>query len=75
MKLISDKSNYCGNCNGSGMTCGEACHVCWGKGETDPILNYTFLKPDGSRFSFTDTSYESASKKVHHSDSLVSITK
>ena len=36
--LIFD-TNYCGNCNGTGMACGEACHVCWGTGTDNTLKN------------------------------------
>lgn len=33
MKHINDTSDMCPECTGSGMSCGEACHLCWGSGK------------------------------------------
>lgn len=33
MKHINDTSDMCPECTGSGESCGEACHLCWGSGK------------------------------------------
>jgi len=68
MKHIGERKGYYNNSHFCGELCDEEKCTC-------KDLTYSFLKRDGSRYSFQDTSYESASKRAHHSDTLQSITK